>query len=38
MDGHSNENSLLFKVALKTKKLNPILKSGLKAFKELQLL
>ena len=36
-DGQENWNILLFKEALKTKKLNPILNSGLKAYKELQL-
>ena len=36
-DRHKNWNILLFKEALKIKELDPILNSGLKAFKELQL-
>ena len=36
-DRHKNWNILLFKEALKIKELNPILNSGLKASKELQL-
>ena len=37
IDRHKNWNILLFKEALKIKELNPILSSGLKASKELQL-
>ena len=37
IDKHKNWNILLFKEVLKTKELNPILNSGLKASKELQL-
>ena len=37
IDRHKNWNILLFKEALKIKELNPILNSGLKASKELQL-
>ena len=37
IDRHRNWNILLFKEALKIKQLNPILNSGLKASKELQL-
>ena len=37
IDRHRNWNILLFKEALKIKELNPILNSGLKASKELQL-
>ena len=37
IDRHKNWNIVLFKKALKIKELNPILNSGLKASKELQL-
>ena len=37
IDRHKNWNILLFKEALNIKELNPILNSGLKASKELQL-
>ena len=37
IDRHKNWNILLFKEALKIKELNPILNSGLKASKELEL-
>ena len=37
IDRHKNWNILLFKDVLKIKELNPILNSGLKATKELQL-